>query len=117
MPTPTCRLPYLACRDLKTWYPAHFAENGRKILPTTIGQSSPSGFSAQLIPHRRSRIEVRTILFFRQSQSQDSEKSQSSLRIRKGRQNSRNLMQNVIQSYNRSVGKVHVSHVDNELRG
>ena len=28
----------------KTWYPAHFADNQRKALPTATGRSPPSGF-------------------------------------------------------------------------
>ena len=44
VPTPTCRLPYLAWRDSKTWYPANFADNRLKVLLTTIGRSPPSGF-------------------------------------------------------------------------
>ena len=43
VPTPTCRFPYLAWRDSKTWYPAHFADNLRKVLPA-IGRSPPSAF-------------------------------------------------------------------------
>ena len=27
-----------------TWYPAHFADNRRKVLPTAKGRSPPSGF-------------------------------------------------------------------------
>ena len=44
VPTPTCQLPYLAWRDSKTWYPAHFADNLRKVFPTAIERSPPSGF-------------------------------------------------------------------------
>ena len=42
--TPTCRLQYFARRDSKTWYPAHFADNRRKVLFSAIGRSPSSGF-------------------------------------------------------------------------
>ena len=44
VPTPICRFPYLAWRDSKSWYPAIFADNWRKVLPTAIGRSPPPGF-------------------------------------------------------------------------
>ena len=43
MPAPTCRPPYLPC-DSKTWYPAHFADNRRKVLPPAIRQNPQWGF-------------------------------------------------------------------------
>ena len=49
LPTPTCRFPYLAWRDSETWYPAHFADNRRKVLPTAIGRSPSSGFFSAII--------------------------------------------------------------------
>ena len=56
------RPPYLAWRYPKTWYPAHFADNRQKVLPTAIGRSPPSGFLAQLVSHQRSTAEVRKVL-------------------------------------------------------
>ena len=71
VPTPTCRFPHLACRDSKTWHPAHFADNRRKVLPTVIGRTLHRAFLAQLVSHQRSTVEVRKVLFLRESHSQD----------------------------------------------
>ena len=48
-----------------------FADNRRKVLPTAMGYSPPSGFLAQLISHHRGTFNVRKVLFLRDSHSQD----------------------------------------------
>ena len=118
--TPTCRFSYLALRDSKTWYPAHFTVNRRKVLPTAIGGRTPSGFLAQLVSHQRSKAEVRKVLFLRESHSKDLlGLGENSVQFARStwQSNVRNLGQNANQPCTKAVGEGHESLVDKKFRG
>ena len=106
---PTCRLPYLAWRDSKTWY---LVDIRGKVWPTAIRQSPQSSCFVQLTLHHKNtvKVRIRRITFTRIG------KANLPVRLRRQSFQFQSLWRNAIQTCTRAAREGHESLGYDELR-